>query len=195
MNEVLKICSLSEEELNKYISEKIVMLNHDSNKREISFDKDIIWDWINLESTYLPSHNRSKGFKIDETFIYEFIYYLKNSFGKFPKEKLEIAFDNEKLLKLLNIYIITYFGPDYNENLRKQIYGYGSLNSIGETINISELKGLNVSRCIEKSSALNTILNLLDFNSGLVLSDANNVGHRRSYLYRRGYKDLHLFLR
>ena len=42
MNEVLKICSLSEEELNKYISEKIVMLNHDSNKREISFDKDII---------------------------------------------------------------------------------------------------------------------------------------------------------
>ena len=54
-----------------------------------------------------------------------------------------------------------YFGNEYNEELRKEIFGYGSLNSIGKTLNIESLKGKNVARCIEKSGGFNGIANFM----------------------------------
>jgi hypothetical protein len=75
------------------------------------------------------------------------------------------------------MYVINYFGSQYDDKKRKEIYGYGLLNSIGENIDVSSLKGLDVARCIEKSATLNQILNFLDIDSSLVVSEANNVGH------------------
>ena len=180
MEEFFKILSLDDKEIDTYINNKLNALNTDNNYEEISLSDnggDIYQNWINTDSTYLPSGMRSKGFKIDFQFIKEFIKDVKEKFSKIPIDRLRKKLNEDTLIKYFNMYIISYFGGEYNETKRKEIYGYGSLNSIGETLNISNLKGLNVARCIEKSAALNEILNFLGIDSSLVLSDANNVGH------------------
>ncbi len=180
MEEFFKILSLDERKIDMYINNKLNTLNIGNNYEEISLSDtggEIYQNWINTDTAYLPSGMRSKGFKIDFQFIKEFIKDVKEKFGKIPVDRLVENLNEDKLIKYFNMYIISYFGVEYNETKRKEIYGYGSLNSIGETLNISDLKGLNVARCIEKSAALNEILNFLGIDSSLVLSEANNIGH------------------
>lgn len=180
MEELLKILSLDERKIDVYINSKFNILNTGNNYEEISLSDnggDIYQNWINTNTTYLPSGIRSKGFKIDFQFIRDAIKDIKEKFCKIPIDRLKEKLNDDTLIKYFNMYIISYFGGEYNETKRKEIYGYGSLNSIGETLNISDLKGLNVARCIEKSAALNGILNFLGIDSSLVLSEANNIGH------------------
>lgn len=180
MDEIIRIINLKTHEIDEYVNEKLTELNDDWEHEEISFYEtggNIIWNWISTNTVYLPPGNRSKGFKIDRIFLKQLLEDLKKHFGKIPIEMLKNKFNNNMLFKWLDMYIIMYFGSGYDEKLRKNIYGYGSLNYIGVTIKISELKNLNVARCIEKSSTLNLLLNFLGFNSSLVLSDANGIGH------------------
>jgi len=179
MDIIFELITLEEDKIDYYINARLFELNNADSYEEISLSDDgnIYPNWININTTYLPSGIRSKGFKIDKKFIKEFIIDAKDKFGKIPLEKLKGRLTEYTLIKWFNMYVINYFGSQYDEMKRKEIYGYGSLNSIGESINISELKGLNVARCIEKSAALNQILNFLDINSSLVLSEANSVGH------------------
>lgn len=180
MEELFQILSLDDKEIDTYINNRLKVLDDSNNYEEISLSDDggdIYQNWINTDTTYLPSGSRSKGFKVDFLFIKEFIKDAKEKFGKIPVGLLKEKLNEDILIKYYNMYIISYFGGEYNETKRKEIYGYGSLNSIGKTLNISDLKGLNVARCIEKSAALNEILNFLEIDSFLVLSEANNIGH------------------
>lgn len=180
MNKVYEIINLNDNEIDSYINERLSELNSKTAYDEISLSDDsgtIYQNWINTTTPYLPSGNRSKGFVIDQEFIKDFILDIKKNFGHISVDKLMLKLNEEMLIKWFNMYVINYFGAGYNEDRRKEIYGYGSLNSIGETLNISDLKGLNVSRCIEKSASLNQILNFLGIDSSLVVSLANEVGH------------------
>ncbi len=180
MEELFKILSLNDKEIDTYINNRLNILDYSNNYKDISLSDDggdIYQNWINTDTTYLPSGIRSKGFKVDFQFIKEFINDVKEKFGKIPVDRLREKLNEDTLIKYFNMYITIYFGGEYNETKRKEIYGYGSLNSIGKTLNISDLKGLNVARCIEKSAALNEILNFLEIDSSLVLSEANNIGH------------------
>ncbi len=179
MEEFYRILSLDENDIDSYINSCFILL-YGMYYPEISLSNDggeIYQNWINPDTPYLPSGSRSKGFKIDKQFIKDFIIDTKDKFGKIPIEKLKVKLTEDTIIKWFNMYVQMYFGPLYDESKRKEIYGYGLLNSVGETLNISELKGLNVARCIEKSAALNAILNFLYIKSSLVLSDANGVGH------------------
>ena len=180
MNKIFEIVALDDDKIDYYIESRLSELNSVESYEEISLSDDggnIYPNWININTSYLPSGNRSKGFKIDIQFIKEFIIHIKDNFGKGPLEMLKKNLTEDILIRWFNSYIINYFGADYDESKRKEIYGYGSLNSIGKNIDISHLKGLNVARCIEKSATLNLIFNFLDINSSLVLSEANGVGH------------------
>jgi hypothetical protein len=180
MNRVFELLSLDDNKIDFYINSRLSELNIDGYYDEITLYDDggnIYPNWINTNTTYLPSGNRSKGFKIDAQFIKDFIVDTREKFGKIPTDKLRQRLSEDKLIQWFNMYVINYFGSQYDEIKRKEIYGYGLLNSIGQNIDISSLKGLNVARCIEKSAALNQILNFLDINSSLVVAEANNVGH------------------
>jgi hypothetical protein len=74
---------------------------------------------------------------------------------------------------MIDLYQTLYFGDGYDELKRKEIFGYGKLNSIGETLQIDELKNQGVARCIEKSACCNALSNFLGLDSSLVLSDAS----------------------
>ena len=180
MNEMLKIISLKENEIDTYVEKRLFELDNTTNYKKISLSDDggnIYNEWINPETPYLPSGYRSKGFKIDKKFFEELVGDIKTKFGQVPEERLVSKVNENFLIKWLNMYTIVYFGGDYDERKRKEIYGYGSLNSIGKTIDISELKGQNVARCLEISSALNSAYKFLGIDSSLVLSKANGVGH------------------
>lgn len=180
MNRLFELIALEDDKIDYYIGVRLSELNTVDSYEEISLSDDdgnIYPTWININTTYLPSGIRSKGFRIDMQFIKDFIIDTKDKFGKIPLENLKEGLTEDTLIKWFNMYVINYFGSQYDERKRKEIYGYGSLNSIGENLDISHLKGLNVARCIEKSAALNQILNFLDINSSLVLSEANGVGH------------------
>lgn len=180
MEELFIVLNLDEREIDSYINNRLNALNTDYNYEDVSLSNNsgnIYPNWINTNITYLPSGIRSKGFKIDFQFIKDFIKDIKDKFGQIPTDILRQKLNESALINWFNLYIINYFGAGYNEIKRKEVYGYGALNSIGKTLNISDLKGLNIARCIEKSSALNEILNFLGINSSLVLSEANGVGH------------------
>ena len=179
MNIFFDILSLDNNDIDSFINKRINELNLKGNYEEISLSDEgkIYPKWINTNTPYLPSGFRSKGFKIDIDFIKEFVMDIKNKFGRISIDKLKNRLNEIIIIEWFNMYIISYFGSEYKEKERKEIYGYGSLNSIGKNIKISDLKDLSVARCIEKSASLNTILNFLDIDSSLVLSNANGVGH------------------
>lgn len=180
MLEFLKSLSLNEEDLDSYINEKLNKLNSNSNCEEFSLsenDSNIYFNWINLNFIYLPSGIRSKGFKIDNTFFKELVLDIKEKTKMIPLDKIKNNISEDWLINWFYFYVKIYFGLEYDVERRKEIYGYGLLNSIGKTINISELKSLNVARCIEKSAALNAILNYFEIDSSLVFSYANKIGH------------------
>jgi len=180
VNRMFELLLLEDDKIDYYINARLSELNKSDDYEEITLSDDggnIYPNWINTNTSYLPSGNRSKGFKIDKQFIKDFIIDTKEKFGKIPMDKLKERLTEETLINWFNMYVINYFGSQYDEAKRKEIYGYGSLNSVGENIDISSIKGLDVARCIEKSAALNQILNFLDINSSLVVADANNVGH------------------
>ena len=180
MNRMFELLSLEDDKIDLYIDARLSELNISDDYEEITLSDDggnIYPNWINTNTTYLPSGNRSKGFKIDKQFIKDFIIDTKEKFGKIPLDRLKERLNENTIINWFNMYVINYFGSQYDDKKRKEIYGYGLLNSIGENIDVSSLKGLDVARCIEKSAALNQILNFLDIDSSLVVSEANNVGH------------------
>ena len=94
-----------------------------NNYEEVSLSDtggEIYQNWINTDTAYLPSGMRSKGFKIDFQFIKEFIKDVKEKFGKIPVDRLVENLNEDKLIKYFNMYIISYFGVEYNET--KRIY-------------------------------------------------------------------------
>lgn len=176
-DEIIKILSLEESELESYVYDKCKDLNVNSVEKELSLnegDQNVNRGWINLDSTYLPSGNRSKGFKISNSFLLDWCKLLRSSpLGKSDKQILEKNLTEYNILKLISYYQTTYFGPHLDDSKRKEIYGYGKLNSIGQTLQIDELKNQNVARCIEKSASFNAIANFLGLDSSLILSDAS----------------------
>lgn len=185
MDELLRILSLADEEVEQYVRERIAELDFSTDKDiEISLDENegtIYNGWINTSAVYLPSGYRSKGFKLNEHFFIEWVQHIRKTFGHFPMENIKQKFNNERLLQVINRYQSFYFGTDTYDTLRKEIYGYGQFSSIGEWITIEELKEKDVARCIEKSASLNNIANFMGIDSSLVLSDASigtdKVGH------------------
>lgn len=175
-DEITKILSLEENELESYVCDKCKDLNSKSIKKEISLndgEKNVNRGWINQDSTYLPSGNRSKGFKISNSFLLDYCQYLRSTLGKIDTKELEKNLTDYKLLHMIDLYQILYFGVGYDEVKRKKIFDYGNLNSIGETLQIEELKNQGVARCIEKSACFNALSNFLGLDSSLVLSDAS----------------------
>jgi hypothetical protein len=180
MNRMFELLLLEDDKIDLYIDARLSELNISDDYEEITLSDDggnIHPNWINTNTTYLPSGNRPKGFKIDKQFIKDFIIDTKEKFGKIPLDRLKERLNENTIINWFNMYVINYFGSQYDDKKRKEIYGYGLLNSIGENIDVSSLKGLDVARCIEKSATLNQILNFLDIDSSLVVSEANNVGH------------------
>ena len=197
-DEIIHIISLPESELEKYVSDKCDALNTKSIMKEIYLNKgeqsNVNRGWINLESTYLTSSQLSKGFKISKSFFIDWCKLLKSSLGKSDFESLKIKLTEDTVLKLVDYYQATYFGSDYDENKRKEIYGYGSLNSLGQALEIDELKNKNVARCIEKSACFNAIVNFSGLDSYLILSNASlttqegKMQTRTCILYCKNFK-------
>lgn len=197
-DEIIHIISLPESELEKNVSDKCDAFNTKSIMKEISLNKgersNINRGWINLESTYLTSSQLSKGFKISKSFLIDWCKLLKSSLGKSDFESLKLKLTEDTVLKLADYYLATYFGANYDENKRKEIYGYGYLNSLGQALEIDELKNKNVARCIEKSACFNAIVNFLGLDSSLILSDASlttsegKVQTRTCILYCKNFK-------
>lgn len=182
-DEITKILSLEENELESYVRDKCKELNSKSIEKEFSLnagEQNVNRGWINQNSTYLPSGNRSKGFKISNSFLLDYCQYLRSTLGKIDTKKLEENLTDCKLLHMIDLYQTLYFGDGYDEVKRKEIFGYGNLNSIGESLQIEELKNQGVARCIEKSACFNALSNFLGLDSSLVLSDAslNNSNDR-----------------
>lgn len=175
-DEVFKILELDNDELKGYVDKKINSLNKNTKECEISLEeneKKAYKQWINTNTTYLPSGNRSKGFKITNEFFLDWCKYLRENLGRINTEKLKVTLTDDKMIQLINMYQSVYFGEQCIEKNRKEIFGYGNLNSIGETLNIEDLKNKNVARCIEKSGGFNALANFIGFNSSLVVSDAS----------------------
>lgn len=175
-DEITKILLLEENELESYVRDKCKELNSKSIEKEFSLnagEQNVSRGWINQNSTYLPSGNRSKGFKISNSFLLDYCQYLRSTLGKIDTKKLEENLTDCKLLHMIDLYQTLYFGDGYDEVKRKEIFGYGNLNSIGETLQIEELKNQGVARCIEKSACFNALSNFLGLDSSLVLSDAS----------------------
>ena len=175
-DEITKILSLEENELESYVRDKCKELNSKSIEKEVSLnagEQNVNRGWINQNSTYLPSGNRSKGFKISNSFLLDYCQYLRSTLGKIDTKKLEENLTDCKLLHMIDLYQTLYFGDGYDEVKRKEIFGYGNLNSIGESLQIEELKNQGVARCIEKSACFNALSNFLGLDSSLVLSDAS----------------------
>lgn len=175
-DEIVKILSLDESELENYVCDKCKDLNSKSAVKELSLndgEQNVNRGWINQDSTYLPSGNRSKGFKISNSFLIDYCKYLKSTLGKIDPTKLKENLTDYKLLQMINMYQTIYFGDGYNEMKRREIFGHGKLNSVGETLQIDKLKNQGVARCIEKSACFNALSNFLGLDSSLVLSDAS----------------------
>ena len=184
-----ELCDLDGQNLESYVNKVCDELDRNANEcEEVSLgNESIIYNnWINSDVTYLPSGERSKGFKLDRQVIIEFLttaftkknkfYELKDKFFSntlSTEEKNYLIGKVEGYLVAINLFPAIYFGPSCEDEKRKQIFGYGSLNSAGQTLNLSELKGQNVARCIEKASTVNALLNFLGYDSSLVLSDAS----------------------
>lgn len=175
-DEIIKILSLDESELENYVCNKCDALNSKSFGKEFSLnegEQDVTRGWVNQDSIYWPSGNRSKGFKISNSFLLDFCKYLRSTLGKIDHSKLKENLTDYKLIQMINMYQTIYFGDGYDEITRREIFGHGKLNSIGETLQIDELKNRGVARCIEKSACFNLLSNFLGLDSYLVLSDAS----------------------
>lgn len=185
MEELIKILSLDDDAVLNYVKERISELDFSSeNEIEVSLGEnegEIYRGWLNTNTTYLPSGNRSKGFKMTEKFYLEWVYYLRNFFKSVNLESIKQKFDNERLVKLMWTYSVVYFGGGSSEDKRKEIFGYGKLNSIGKSLPIDSLKNENVARCSETSASLNGIANFMGIDSSLILSYAkyndSTIGH------------------
>ena len=180
-----EMINLNNNEIDSFIDKRIKELDAKGSVETVEWDKEgnIYPNWLNLDSTYLPSSYRSMGFKIDKQFIKDFIvlnreYFYNDSFDlKRDIGKIKANMTNEIFIQIMIIFLIGYFGPRYDQEKRHEIYGYGDLNSIGKYLLISEIKDLNISKCAEKSAGLNQLLNFFGIDSSLVVSDANNIGH------------------
>lgn len=185
MEELIKILCLSDYEIEQYVDNRITNLDSiSSDINEVAFEEGEIYKgWINTNASYLPSGNRSKGFKLTKQFYIDFVNYIKQSLGSSDINVIKNRFSSEKLIKLINLYMTMYFGNEYNVELRKEIFGYGRINSIGETLEIDTLKGKNVARCIEMSGGFNGIVNFMGIDCSLVLSDATVEGNTTGHAY------------
>ena len=76
MDRLLELISLEDDKIDFYINTRLSELNTSDGYDEISLSDDggnIYPNWINTNTTYLPSGIRSKGFKMDIQFIKDFI--------------------------------------------------------------------------------------------------------------------------
>lgn len=187
MEEFIKILELNDSDIEHYVDGKIEYLNSLSNNiEEVSLGEDggeIYEGWINTNSSYLPSGNRSKGFKLTKQFYIDFVDYIKKRLGHSDISVIKSKINSEKVIEIINSYMTLYFGDKCNDELRKEIFDYGSLNSIGETLDIDTLKEKNVARCIEKSGGFNGIANFMGIDCSLVLSDASVENNKTGHAY------------
>ena len=185
MGELIKILRMSDSDIEQYVDNRITNLDFiSSDIDEVALEEGEIYKgWINTNVSYLPSGNRSKGFKLTKQFYIDFVNYIKKSLGTADISVIKNKFSSEKLIKLINVYMTMYFGNEYNEESRKELFGYGSINSIGETLDIETLKGKNVARCIEKSGGFNGIANFMGIDCSLVLSDATVENNKNGHAY------------
>lgn len=183
MEELIKILNLNNYDIEQYVDSKIMKMDSlSSDIKEVYLEDGEIYEgWISTDVSYWPSGNRSKGFKLTKQFYIDFCNYIKQSLGNVDVNAMKAKFNSEKLMKIINLYLSIYFGETCNDDLRKEIFSYGNLDSIGETLNIETLKGKNVARCIEKSSGFNGLANFMGINCSLVVSEAtvknNTTGH------------------
>lgn len=187
MEELIKILNTSDNDIEQYVDGRIEYLNSlSSNIEEVSLGEDdgeIYEGWINTNVSYLPSGTRSKGFKLTKQFYIDFCKAIKENFGQYDITVVKSKFNSERLIKWINLYLPIYFGEICDDDFRKDIYGYGKLSSIGETLNIEEIKGKKVARCIEKSGGFNGLANFIGIDCSLVVSDATVGGNTTGHAY------------
>lgn len=192
MEELIKILNINDYDIEQYVESRIAVLNSLHNGvEEVSLtDGEIYQGWINTDVPYWASGNRSKGFKLTKQFYIDFCNDIKQAFKNFDINVVKSKFNSDRLMQWINLYLSNYFGETCNDTLRKEIFGYGDLNSIGETLNVEILKGKNVARCIEKSGGLNGLANFMGIDSSLILSEATfkntTAGHAYCLISENG---------
>lgn len=192
MEELIKILNMNDYDIEQYVENRIAVLNSlHNNVEEVSLtDGEIYPGWINTEVSYWPSGNRSKGFKLTKQFYIDFCKNIKQTFKNFDINVVKSKFNSDRLMQWINLYLSSYFGETCNDTLRKEIFGYGALNSIGETLSVEMLKGKNVARCSEKSGGLNGLANFMGIDCSLILSEATfeniTAGHAYCLINQNG---------
>ena len=124
MNRMFELLLLEDDKIDLYIDARLSELNISDDYEEITLSDDggnIYPNWINTNTTYLPSGNRSKGFKIDKQFIKDFIIDTKEKFGKIPLDRLKERLNENTIINWFNMYVINYFGSQYDDKKRKEI--------------------------------------------------------------------------
>ena len=186
MEELIKMLNLDESEIDSYIDRRLGELNLNENYVDILLDGDtgnIYSNWVNSDTTYRPYGYDSKGFKVDKKFIVDMISIIRGTFNNFSIDSIKNSFTEDKLILWLNIQIPSYFydfDGSYVQSKKEKIFnniGHINLNNISTAINLSDLKKQDVAECLEKSAALNAILNFLGIDSSLVVAYANDIGH------------------
>lgn len=185
MEELIKILNIKDYDIEQYVESRIAILNSLHNDvDEISLtDGEIYPGWINTDVPYWPSGNRSKGFKLTKQFYIDFCNNIKETFKNFDINVVKSKFNSDRLMQWINLYLSSYFGETCNDTLRKEIFGYGSLNSVGETLSVETLKGKSVARCIEKSGGLNGLANFMGIDCSLILSEATFLNVTAGHAY------------
>lgn len=188
MDELIKILELSDDGIEQYVTQRLMILNSmHPDSIEVSMGEvsgEIYKGWLNTNCVYLPSGIRSKGFVLTKQFYSDWCHFLRQIFEGIDIHKIKKTKQNEdNLIEEINVYQTNYFGYTSDNSLRKEIYGYGQLNSIGKTLNIEILKDKNVARCIEKSAGFNGIANFMGFDCSLVLSFASDGANTGGHAY------------
>ena len=184
MNELQRILDLAPENIEEYVNNRISFLDSQVLKNTYG-GKDSAYcvnGWVNSKTLFLPSGMRKKSFNIDSKKLYvEFIKFLQ----EYLKE-LDLTTDNIKEFMVLttHVYLIEMFdtGNELNEDLRNKIFGANNLGDIlNKPVNVEELIGQGVVRCIEKSAIINNLLSFIDLDSSIILCNvklkAIETGH------------------
>ena len=103
MGELIKILRMSDSDIEQYVDNRITNLDFiSSDIDEVALEEGEIYKgWINTNVSYLPSGNRSKGFKLTKQFYIDFVNYIKKSLGTADISVIKNKFSSEKLIKLI----------------------------------------------------------------------------------------------
>ena len=182
-----KIHELNNENLKKYIVERLLYLEENTKIEKLGFNDNEI---VSIYNGYISSKSPIKYSKSAEAFYLDKINIYYDFINKYKKHINEL--DILKMLQDLQDYFTNSFGLIGSQKIRDVVTHEYAKKIKNDTLSISDLTKTGAAMCLERSAILQNILSILGLNCYLIYGKLIRIKENEETEELHSYNLIHI---